>query len=428
MFFDGDHHSLKDSIEAIGASFAVYKYVFEKNDFVLVTGNHLYEDIISTTIEKAVDKNLVMLFPRYIEKDLSSNFIECRNTQTPQELEVVVELKESVRWWRFIISPVLDQEGYCNRIINTCIEITDRKMLERKLERTSKRYEAVVQAAYDGIVTINEDQNISMINDSALYIFGRNGERDQLIGKPMTELMPHKFRTKHHNYVDAFKNSIVDSRPMQQRASVRGLRKDGTEFPIEVTISKIDVSGSREMTAVVRDISERALLVEELSKAASEDALTGLTNRRQFTKELLKEISRSKRFKRNVTIAMLDIDHFKGINDSYGHSCGDEVLKDIALMLKDNSRDVDIVSRWGGEEFMVLLPELSMEQARIWANRIRKMVEERQVHYEERVIAYTVSIGLVTDVHENVTFESLVKAVDKRLYKAKEAGRNRIES
>tara|TARA_Y100000588_G_C14222702_1_gene911737 strand:+ start:733 stop:2019 length:1287 start_codon:yes stop_codon:yes gene_type:complete len=427
MFLKGDHYNLRTSVESIGTSFAIYDFNRSGNTYELVTGNHLYNQILNKSIDASIGHNLLMLFPRYIEKSITAAFDECRGMQKTVEIEVVIEHMNTEKWWRIIVSPVISPDGQCLRLINTCVDITEKKLLERQLKEVSKRYEAVVQAAYDGIITIDQNQNISMINDSALYIFGRNGERNSLIGQPLTELIPLKYRAKHREYVESFKSSVVDSRPMQQRAAVRGLKKDGTEFPIEVTISKIAVNNKMEMTAVVRDISERARLVEELSRQAREDGLTGLINRREFTRILNSEIARNKRYKRSTSLLMLDIDNFKDINDSHGHTAGDLVLRSLSQILQENSRDIDIISRWGGEEFLIYLPEVTLESAVIWAERIRNLISASPISKDDTIINITVSIGIVSSNYMETEFNQLINLADEKMYMAKKKGRNRVE-
>ncbi|MGB3368667.1 MAG: diguanylate cyclase [Acidaminobacteraceae bacterium] len=422
MFSKGNHDELFDSIEAIGASFAIYEFRKEKKDFYLVSANTLYQDVLVIPIIDSINKDLKALFPRYIEKPIKEKILETRNNKLSTEVEIVIEHKEDTRWFRFIFSPIIGEDDDCHRVINTCIEITDKKKLENNLSIISKRYEAVVEAAYDGIVTIDENYNVNMINNSAKYIFDVKSE--EIIGKPLTKLMPMKFRDKHSDYVKAFQHSSVNSRPMQSRAPVRGLRSDGSEFPIEVTISKIKVQDKTEMTAVIRDISERSKLVEELSKAAKEDLLTGLCNRRYFTELFLKEAERGKRFIKPVTIVMMDLDYFKKVNDVYGHAGGDHVLIEISKLIMDSKREIDVFSRWGGEEFMALLIETSLEEAAVWAERIREKIENLIMNFNGKDIKVTCSMGIVSREGMNVVIDSMLTDVDKMLYKAKASGRN----
>jgi len=158
------------------------------------------------------------------------------------------------------------------------------------------------------------------------------------------------------------------------------------------------------------------------------DGLTGLFNARYFYKRLDVEISRARRYKHDLSLFMMDIDFFKGFNDKYGHLCGDDALKHIAAILKQNSRETDTVARYGGEEFCVVLPETGAENAAVLAERIRRSVEDTPVDpgCDSPPARLTISIGIVTLPAGLSSAEELVRLADKALYRAKEDGRNRV--
>jgi diguanylate cyclase (GGDEF)-like protein/PAS domain S-box-containing protein len=424
MFFHGKHKDLIDSIEAIGASFAVYEFSPVKNTFFLISCNTMYEELLGIGKAKVINQSISSIFPRYLAQPLVKAFNKCITEQIANESEILIEYKATERWWRSILSPIIDLPDDRIRIIQTCVEITEKKALEKQLNITMKRYEAVVQTAYDGIITIDENQKIKLINNAAQEIFCIND--DDVVGLPLTNFIPQKYRKKHVDYVEGFKKSLVDSRPMQSRASVRGLRKDGTEFSVEITISKIKVEDNIEMTAVIRDISEKNKLLEELLLASQEDHLTHLYNRNFFSKRLVEEIARSKRFQHGFTLMMLDIDHFKKVNDTYGHDCGDKVLIRLASILTEKLRGTDVVCRWGGEEFLILLPESTIETGTVTAEKIRTEVEASEIQYDCQLIKITCSIGIHFCSYDDIDFNEILLKVDKAMYQAKQNGRNQI--
>lgn len=174
--------------------------------------------------------------------------------------------------------------------------------------------------------------------------------------------------------------------------------------------------------------------VEELEKAKSKlrrlavtDGLTGLYNYRAFRSQLHLEASRSKRFKMPFALLMMDIDHFKSFNDQFGHPSGDLVLKTFARLLHQNVRDVDIASRYGGEEFILILPGTDKKSGLVIAEKIRKLVERTNFPMEnpESTGSITISIGVAAYPQDHGEEEGLIKAVDKAMYKAKKRGRNR---
>lgn len=162
---------------------------------------------------------------------------------------------------------------------------------------------------------------------------------------------------------------------------------------------------------------------EELSRLAVTDKLTGLYNRRRFEEVLENELSRSRRFNHPFSLMIIDIDHFKEVNDSFGHDVGDRVLIEISKLIKENIRSTDVLVRWGGEEFVIICLETNLSSIKSIADNIRKKIES----YTFKDIGNkTVSIGLT--VYENDdTQASILKRADNALYKAKNDGRNRVE-
>ena len=161
-------------------------------------------------------------------------------------------------------------------------------------------------------------------------------------------------------------------------------------------------------------------------QAARTDELTKLSNRRDMKECMEKELYRHQRSNSYFSIILMDIDYFKRVNDTYGHDAGDEVLKDFASLLKHLSRKVDVVSRWGGEEFLMLLPDTSLVQALAMAERLRTKVEGYPFNYRFKSIPVTMSAG-VCSVSQHEDIDSVLKQADVNLYEAKQKGRNRIE-
>ena len=153
------------------------------------------------------------------------------------------------------------------------------------------------------------------------------------------------------------------------------------------------------------------------------DNLTKMFNRRHFENEFEREFRRSKRYKTDLSIAVIDIDLFKKINDTYGHSCGDYVLREVAFLMKNNFRQTDILFRYGGEEFVVILTETPHETACVPLERLRKRVENNKFLFNNQEIQVTISIG-VTSKTDFEKAQDMFDLADKALYEAKNNGRN----
>jgi len=171
-----------------------------------------------------------------------------------------------------------------------------------------------------------------------------------------------------------------------------------------------------------KDVTEHMLLEKKFEQLASVDKLTGIANRLKFDEVLHYSIDRAKRYKIALSIILFDIDNFKNVNDTYGHLCGDDVLKEIAHMGNENIRKSDFIARWGGEEFMILQPDIPEHKASVLADRLRKAIEN---HPFSTVGKVTVSLG-VTNFLETDSADTFLKRVDEALYDAKTSGKNKV--
>jgi diguanylate cyclase (GGDEF)-like protein len=182
-----------------------------------------------------------------------------------------------------------------------------------------------------------------------------------------------------------------------------------------------------ELAIAIRELNEAN---QELERKTSIDALTGVASRRLYDKKVLAEARRSRREKTPLAIAMIDIDHFKVVNDTHGHQCGDAALKHFSAILQECiKRPTDTICRYGGEEFVVILPNTDLEGARILMENLRSSTEKSQFDCEGKTIQFTISVGVSTRVIvKESEYELLHAFSDKLLYKAKEAGRNQVMS
>lgn len=191
---------------------------------------------------------------------------------------------------------------------------------------------------------------------------------------------------------------------------------------LELEEAKKELEATKRIVQI-KEIELNAVLAqaEEVSHV---DALTCLPNRRQVIKQLQNEVFRAERYRTRLAVSMIDIDHFKRINDSYGHTVGDQVLFQLANILQDNVRSPDTVGRYGGEEFLVVLPNTGLKEAGEQAARLCKRIRETDINIGE-LIRMTVSIGVAEYNHGQENWQKFLSRADMALYEAKNSGRDR---
>jgi two-component system cell cycle response regulator len=166
---------------------------------------------------------------------------------------------------------------------------------------------------------------------------------------------------------------------------------------------------------------------EEIYRLTTVDGLTQVFNKRYFSEALAREIARATRYRRELSLVMFDLDHFKEVNDTHGHRAGDAVLKTLSLTVKAKIRAEDIFARYGGEEFAIILPEIDGHNAHQFAEKVRRIVETTEFRFEATKIPVTISMGVSTLDPEEPTAAAIIRRADERLYEAKSAGRNCVK-
>jgi diguanylate cyclase (GGDEF)-like protein/PAS domain S-box-containing protein len=296
--------------------------------------------------------------------------------------------------------------------------------------RGATDYQLLAEYSADVICRSGVDMKWRYVSPSSLEVLGWTPE--EMIGMEAFALiypedLPGLVATATRNFAQGAE---------PDRAAVRMRKKDETLVWIEFTARVVrDPSTGEAIEAVVtmRDISERKALEEKLSTLALTDSLTGLANRRAFDENLDREWRRTLREGSQISLLLLDVDHFKEFNDRYGHQVGDDCLRAVASTLMGAVRATDIAARYGGEEIAVILPSTNTAGAVEVAEKVRFAVEALQITHEanpDSVAVVTASVGVATALsRQGGTMrmpESLLLAADNALYKAKREGRNRV--
>ncbi len=293
----------------------------------------------------------------------------------------------------------------------------------------SDSFGRIIDNLHDGLYFVDRDRKILYWNIAAEKISGFTAE--EVVGKSCSDnILTH---------VDAegsslclglcpLAASIADRQPRE--AEVYMHHKDGHRIPVSVRVSALtdaedNVIGGIELFSDITNQSGNALRVKELEKLALLDRLTQLANRHYIEKEIQSRFEEKKRFKIPFGILFMDIDHFKKVNDTYGHDIGDEVLKFVANTFVTNSRPFDSYGRWGGEEFIGIVRNITCQDLEHLGNRLRLLVGNSYILHQNKKLHVTISIG-ATLVNEEDTVDSLIKRADILLYQSKTAGRNRL--
>ncbi|MCX7625491.1 MAG: GGDEF domain-containing protein [Candidatus Sumerlaeaceae bacterium] len=209
---------------------------------------------------------------------------------------------------------------------------------------------------------------------------------------------------------------------------------DGTPKVLHVISRLVKTRDGLMLLSLVADRTEEVRLTrelehkkKELEQLATHDALTGIKNRRLVLELMQHEVERARRYRFPLCVVMIDIDHFKHVNDTHGHLVGDEVLRQFAKILEENTRAVDIVGRYGGEEFIIVMPETGLDGALVSAERIRTAVENHEFFIRaDLVLRITCSLGVTQGDPDMLDIDQLLGLADKALYCAKMEGRNRV--
>jgi diguanylate cyclase (GGDEF)-like protein len=210
------------------------------------------------------------------------------------------------------------------------------------------------------------------------------------------------------------------------------IKKEVKSVSVDIMSQLKRQTGKKLEQEVIEQVKETTNILreqkEESERRAIIDGLTGSFNRRFFETKLEDELNLSKRFRNKISLLMIDIDHFKKVNDTYGHQIGDVILQEVVEVTKSQLASTDSLCRYGGEEFAVIMPETELEKAAETAEKIRKAIEEHAFYGEDKLIGVTVSIGAAEYPENAIIKQALIEKADSSLYEAKHAGRNRVQA
>ncbi len=299
-----------------------------------------------------------------------------------------------------------------------CFDISDQMKTESQLLASEQRLRALLEVLPTPVLIARQpDGQILFVNRKACLLFGLSA--NALLKRRMFDAF---VRPDDKEQFLAMLGSIKELRELEIAFYGAGAR----EFLAEIAAISIDYAGHPAVLLALNDISARKQLEAELFHQASTDALTGISNRRYFLARGEQELRRARRFGRPLCAMMLDIDHFKRVNDTHGHAAGDIVLQSMVQSAQGRLRGTDTIGRLGGEEFAVLMPETELSAATEVANRLRQSIAAQEISLGKSSLSITVSIGVAALHPEDADIDALLHRADTALYQAKQGGRNRV--
>jgi diguanylate cyclase (GGDEF)-like protein/PAS domain S-box-containing protein len=331
----------------------------------------------------------------------------------------VVSKDGRIIWFSSSGIPLLGDDGHVLGYRGWDVDITAQRQAALALGESEARFRSLFEQSWDAIYVGTPEGIITDVNQSWLDLFGYS--RDELSCVTGLDL-----------YADPSDRSQFLRRIAKEgrvRDEVRYKKKDGTVFDCERTVVvRTDAQGRAiAYQGIFRDVSQRNRDRAELERLARFDALTGLLSRRVILDKADEWIVQTRRYKGHLSVVMLDIDHFKQVNDRYGHQVGDRVLADTAHLLQRSLRQTDFVGRYGGEEFLLVLPRTDAAGAAIISERARVILQGTAMQDDEGgTFGITASLG-VAEWRDGNDVDALVGRADAALFRAKEAGRNRVE-
>ena len=319
-----------------------------------------------------------------------------------------------------------DVRGVClgrDEFVVTMRDVTERHQAATRLAESEERYRLLAENAWDVIWTMGIDGSITYVSPSVERVRGITPEvaAAQSLDQMLT---PDSAAQVGQYFADLYVAMEAGEVPPIYHGEREYYRKDGSIMIGELqVIPQVDATGQVvQILGVTRDISERRYFEQELERLAVTDPLTGVLNRREGERVFTAHLVEARRYDMPVSLLMFDLDHFKSINDTYGHQVGDFVLIELAQRITENLRASDTLARWGGEEFVVLMRQCTIVDAAALAERLRAVVADTPF---DTVGTVTVSIG-AAELRPDDEFTSWIDRADRAAYAAKAAGRNAV--
>ncbi|WP_269532994.1 GGDEF domain-containing protein [Chitinimonas sp. BJYL2] len=409
--------SLRAVLDEIGA------YVFTKDlDGRYTYVNRRVLELFGVTRDQVLGKDDRDFFDLDLSQQLRQNDLRVMQTgevTESEETNVIRATGETRVYWS-IKKPMRDAEGHIIGLCGISSDITEHKRLENQVREQKVLLDTILDNIDAYVYMKDVNRTCLYANQKLADLYGHPVER--MIGRTDGELLSRE---------------IADSFwALDQKVFSTGQRHVGEESFTDrkgrvrhywtIKVPWPTASGLPGLIGFSTDITELHELKEELERQASTDSLTGIANRRSFYEHAEREYTRSRRHAFPLSVIAIDVDHFKRINDEYGHPVGDAVLQDVAACCRIALRNEDMLGRTGGEEFAILLPSTPSTTAMEVAERMRQLIASREVSAAFPELRISASFGVASLVDTDQRFDTLFSRADHALYEAKLQGRNRV--
>ncbi|WP_268233801.1 sensor domain-containing diguanylate cyclase [Terasakiella brassicae] len=338
------------------------------------------------------------------------------------ETSVDTQTRTKSYYWSVKV-PLLTAEGDVHSILGISTDVTEQKRLEQKLQANERQLTTILDNMKAHVYIKDTSYTYTYVNADMCEYLGKTF--DEIVGKTDAEIFGESVAERFHQSDTQVFNYRENCTSIEKS---RHYRTGKSCYFLSIKAPLInDVGNAHALIGISTDVTEQQRMERELRKMASTDVLTGANNRRHFLELCEKEMDRAKRYGHNLSLIMLDVDHFKHINDTYGHATGDEAIRSMTKLCRDSLRNSDVLGRIGGEEFAILLPETDLIGAWQIAQRIRQNTEDFAFDTGQgKIDGFTASFGLTGLLEKDQNPDDLLKRADIALYDAKTQGRNRV--
>lgn len=416
-----DPAELRQMLDYLGIAAFVIDVV-SADEYRLAAINARHEQLTGMKNDDVAGRSVDELLSPEMVVEVKANYRRCVESKAATDYQETLDFPIGRTFWHTSLVPFFDQTGGVTRLLGTAYEISDQ--VRRELE---VRYQSTVMSAYldespDGIVVVDANNRIKTWNRRFLEIWhipeavmgARDGDAAlQAVSEQLEDPGSFAQRVKElYSSLDEEERGVSiqmkDGRILERYS--RGLHGPEGHYWGRIWF--------------YRDVTELHRMTEALLHMARTDPLTGIANRRVLMEELGEEYNRARRYGHHLSVLMLDLDHFKQVNDRHGHATGDTVLREFVRIVTPEIRASDCFARMGGEEFSVLLPESSLGSARQLAVRLCRAVAAVTFNSPQGAFGVTVSIGVAVLGDSDSSPEHLINRADRCLYAAKSEGRN----